>query len=66
MENIQISEHISEDQIKERVVKIGAALTDKFKNQEDVVAICVLKGGLMFFSDLIREIDLDIQCDIQK
>ncbi len=63
LDNLDISPLITEEQIKERISKLGAALTDKFKNQENVVAVCVLKGALMFFSDLVREIELDIECD---
>lgn len=41
---------------------MGAALSDRFKDEE-VVAICVLKGSFIFFSDLIREIEADVKCE---
>ena len=30
---------------------------------EEVVAICVLQGSYVFFADLVRNLDLDIQCE---
>ena len=62
MINLQISPLISEEQIRTRVKAIGAELTKKLQS-EPVVAICVLKGSIMFFADLIREIDGDIICE---
>ncbi len=62
MSNLQISQLISEEQIQTRVKEIGAELTKKF-NSDEVVAICVLKGSIMFFSDLVRAIDSDIICE---
>ena len=53
---------ITDKDIQKRVKEMGETLTDKFRNQE-VVAICVLKGSFMFFSDLIREINCDLSCE---
>ena len=63
MENFEISPLITETEIQKKVAELGATLSDKFKNQDDVVFICVLKGSLIFYSDLIREIELDVKCD---
>jgi hypoxanthine phosphoribosyltransferase len=60
--DLALSTLIEEAKIQNRVEEIGAELTKKFKG-EGVVAVCVLKGSFVFFSDLIREIDLDITCD---
>ncbi len=62
MENLRISPLISQDEIKARVLKIGEALTEKFRGQE-LVAVGVLKGSFMFYADLIRAIDTDLTCD---
>ena len=48
--------------IQKKVKEMGEALSKKFKNKE-VVAVCVLKGSFMFYSDLIRNIDTDVQCE---
>lgn len=42
-------------QIAARVNEMGAALT-RLYGEEALVAICVLKGAFVFFSDLVREL----------
>lgn len=59
---LQLKPYLTEAQIEEKVKQMGETLTDKFKNKQ-VVAICVLKGSFMFYSDLIRNIDSDITCE---
>lgn len=62
MTNLKLSSYIKESDIQAKVKEIGDKLTKKFKGQE-VVAICVLKGSFVFYSDLIRNIDTDISCE---
>jgi hypoxanthine phosphoribosyltransferase len=62
MTQLQIKPYITEAQLEKKIAEISAALTKKFKGQE-VVAVCVLKGSFMFYSDLIRQIDTDISCE---
>lgn len=62
MTNLKLSSYISEDKIQAKVKEMGASLTKQFKDQE-VVAICVLKGSFVFYSDLIRNINADITCE---
>jgi hypoxanthine phosphoribosyltransferase len=53
---------IPESKIQQRVRELGAEITRDYKGK-DLVAICVLKGSYMFFSDLIRAIELPIVCE---
>lgn len=46
---------LSEDEIKARVAEIGAQLTEEYKGRNPLF-ICVLKGSVVFFSDLIRAV----------
>ena len=62
MNHLQIKPYITEEQIQKKVAEIGAAITKKFKGEE-VVAVCVLKGSFVFYSDLIRQIETDISCE---
>lgn len=62
MTNLSLKTYITEEQIQNKVKELGAILSKKFKD-EKVVAICVLKGSFMFYSDLIRNIDADITCE---
>ena len=54
--NLELQTYISEEKIQEKVKEIGEKLTAKFKG-EKVVAVCVLKGSFLFYSDLIRQIN---------
>ncbi len=60
--NLDLKVYISEEKIQSKVKEIGEALTAKFRGK-DVVAICVLKGSFMFYSDLIRNIQTDLDCE---
>lgn len=62
MDNLRLSPLISAEEIQTRVLKIGEALTDKYRGQE-LVAVGVLKGSFMYFADLIRSINTDLTCD---
>lgn len=62
MSNLQLSTYITEEDIQKKVKEIGATLTKKFKGK-DVVAVCILKGSFVFYSDLIRNLETDVQCE---
>jgi hypoxanthine phosphoribosyltransferase len=53
--------------IKRHIKTIGDTITKKHQpDMNNVVMICLLNGGFMFFTDLIRKIDLNIQCDFMR
>lgn len=52
----------TEDQIKERVAELGAQITKDYDGKE-IVAVGILKGAIVFFTDLVREIKLPVQFD---
>ena len=62
MTNLSLKPYLTEEQIQNKVKEIAAALSKKFKG-EKIVAVCVLKGSFMFYSDLIRNLDGDITCE---
>lgn len=53
---------IDEKKIASRVKEMAQEIT-KFCKKEDLIAVCVLKGSFIFYSDLIRAIDADIRTD---
>lgn len=59
---LKLNELISQKKLEARVKEIGAQITKEFKGEE-LTAICILKGSCMYFADLVRNIDLDIQCE---
>jgi hypoxanthine phosphoribosyltransferase len=62
MQHLSIKPYLTEEQIHKKVAEMGKALTERFRNKP-LIAICVLKGSFMFYSDLIRQIDADITCE---
>jgi hypoxanthine phosphoribosyltransferase len=59
---LNLSTLISEADLQKKVKEIGAKIAKEFNN-EGLTAICVLKGSCMYFADLVRSINLDIQCE---
>lgn len=53
---------ITRDQIAKRVKEMGAEITRDFEGK-DLTVICILKGAVVFFVDLVREIDLPMTMD---
>lgn len=53
---------VSKEEIKKRVKELGEQITQDLEG-EDVIVIGILKGCALFFSDLIREIDLKVDVD---
>jgi len=62
MTNLKLSTYLSEEEIQKKVTALGETLTKKLKGK-DVVAVCVLKGSFVFYSDLIRAMNTDIVCE---
>lgn len=51
--------------IKAKVEEVGARLSEDYKDKNPI-AICILKGSVIFFADLIREIKVPIEIDFLK
>jgi hypoxanthine phosphoribosyltransferase len=62
MTPLKIEKMIDEKRIAARVKELGQEIT-KQCGGNDLIAISVLKGSFMFYSDLIRSIDADIRTD---
>ena len=55
---------LSEKQIKTITKNIGTALTERLKNEKmPPVFLCVMKGALPFFFDVIKNVKLTMICD---
>ena len=49
---------VQEDELQKRVKELGEQITEDYKNSTKLVLVCILRGGVMFLTDLIRHIDL--------
>lgn len=57
----------SEKEIKEMVSRIGKQISDDFRDSDKTLLIvCILKGSLVFTSDLIRAIDIPCEIDFMQ
>jgi len=52
----------SADEIAQKVKEIGKKITEDYQGKE-LLLVCTLRGASIFFSDLVRNIDLDIKID---
>ena len=53
---------LTREQIAARVREMGRQITQDFQGK-DLTVICILKGAVVFFVDLVREIDLPMTMD---
>lgn len=53
---------IEEKDLQAKVAEIGAKVTEDYRGKE-LLIVCVLKGAVIFVSDLIRKIDLPLDID---
>lgn len=53
---------LSEEQIQNRVGILARELDQEYLGK-DVVAVCVLKGSVIFFTDIIRKMQTPVRCE---
>ena len=53
---------LSEEEIQTRVREMAAQITEDYRDKEPVL-VCILKGAVMFYADLVRHIDTHIAMD---
>jgi len=52
----------TEEQIKQRVKELAADISRDYKEGE-LLTVAILKGAVIFYSDLVREIDREVKMD---
>lgn len=64
LESLIESKLLTEEQLKNRVMELGAQITKDYENvEEDLIILCLLRGSLIFTADLCREIKLPLKMD---
>lgn len=54
----------TEEQLKAKVEELGAKITADYQDaQEDIFCVGILKGASVFYTDLVREINLPVKFD---
>ncbi|AGW15143.1 hypoxanthine phosphoribosyltransferase [Megalodesulfovibrio gigas] len=60
-----LTELISREQIAARIRELGETIRNDY-NDEPLVTVCVLKGAVIFFADLLRAIDRSTTIDFMR
>jgi len=53
---------LTEEQIQNRVREMGAEISREYADKKPTM-VCILKGAVMFYSDLLRNIDVPLTMD---
>lgn len=54
---------IDEAALRARIAELGAQITRDYAGVDRLMLVCILKGGVMFLTDLMRHIDLPHEID---
>lgn len=54
---------VSKEEIAKRTAELGDRISRDYKGKRPLL-VCVLKGSVMFFSDLVRRITEDVELDL--
>jgi hypoxanthine phosphoribosyltransferase len=70
MERVKIKDksfeiYLSEHQIKAKIKEIASQIEKDFKGEE-VLILGILNGSFVFMADLVRSIDLQVQCEFLR
>ncbi len=57
-----IEQMLSRETLAERVVELGKEISNEYKGKE-LILVGLLRGSVIFLSDLVRELDLDAKLD---
>ena len=56
---------LSEEQIQSRVEELGKKITSDYQGKS-IVVICMLKGAIVFFSDIVRNLNLPLSMEFAR
>lgn len=49
---------ISEEELQKRVAELGEAISKDYAGSSNLLLICILRGGILFLTDLMRHISI--------
>ena len=62
----KLTPFIPAETLAARIEELGREVAESYDGDQPLVCICVLKGAFLFFSDVIRKIDRDIEVDFVR
>ena len=54
---------ISKEQIQAKLEQLGKIISNDYRDKQDILMVGVLKGAVIFMSDLVRYIDIPVHLD---
>lgn len=62
-ENLEPKVLIPENKIQQRVRELASQINQDYGPDQEVTAVCTLKGSFVFFTDLIRHLEMPLTCE---
>ena len=56
---------VSEEELQRRIAELGAQLSEDYEGK-DVICVCILRGAVHFFSDLVRHMTCMTEMDFMS
>ncbi len=53
---------ISEERLQARIAELGAEISNDYEGKE-IIVLCILKGGVMFMTDLVKHITVPLKME---
>jgi len=57
---------LSKEEISAKVKELADRITEDYEDSDSLVVVCILKGASVFFADLIRKINRQVQIDFMS
>ncbi len=54
---------VTEDQLKNRIRELGGEISRDYREENDLLLICILRGGVLFLTDLMRHIEVPLSVE---
>ncbi|MCK8816998.1 hypoxanthine phosphoribosyltransferase [Natroniella sulfidigena] len=54
---------IDQEQLQTRIKELGVEITDYYDEDDEIIMVCILRGGFVFMADLARYIELPVVFD---
>src|SRR5512137_225214 len=54
---------VTEEQLKNRIRELGEQISQDYREDNDLLLICILRGGVLFLTDLMRHIQVPLSVE---
>jgi hypoxanthine phosphoribosyltransferase len=57
---------VSQEQLERRVAELGQEITEAYRGTDEITAIAIINGAIVFAADLIRQIQMPVRLDCMR